>query len=118
MANGTENSIRTSLYIPPELLAQVRAEAELSGRSLNGQLLAMVRAGLTTPSDNPPSAISLSELRDRMAIAALSGMMSCTSIHAVDPEFIASAVWDVADAMLASREIGDAILAARGAHDA
>ena len=103
MANGTENSIRTSLYIPPELLAQVRAEAELSGRSLNGQLLAMVRAGLTTP-----SAISLSELRDRMAIAAMSGALAGEPGPHLAPPRAAKEAYEYADAMLAAREAHDA----------
>ena len=103
MANGTENSIRTSLYIPPELLAQVRAEAELSGRSLNGQLLAMVRAGLTTP-----SAISLSELRDRMAIAAMSGALAGEPGPHLAPPRAAKEAYEYADALLAAREAHDA----------
>lgn len=108
MANGTENSIRTSLYIPPELLAQVRAEAELFGRSLNGQLLAMVRAGLTTPSDNPSSAISLSELRDRMAIAAMSGALAGEPGPHLAPPRAAKEAYEYADALLAAREAHDA----------
>ena len=103
MANGTENSIRTSLYIPPELLAQVRAEAELSGRSLNGQLLAMVRAGLTTP-----SAISLSELRYRMAIAAMSGALAGEPGPHLAPPRAAKEAYEYADAMLSAREAHDA----------
>ena len=103
MANGTENSIRTSLYIPPELLAQVRAAAELSGRSLNGQLLAMVRAGLTTP-----SAISLSELRDRMAIAAMSGALAGEPGPHLAPPRAAKEAYEYADALLAAREAHDA----------
>lgn len=105
MANGTENSIRTSLYIPPELLAQVRAEAELSGRSLNGQLLAMVRACLETQSSAKGTS---SELRTRIALSALTGLLS-GQLGPNLPVYRAAELANAyADAMLASLEAHDA----------
>lgn len=48
MAAKQDGFVRTALRIPPDLHKAVHDSAQVENRSFNGQLLTLLRAGLTT----------------------------------------------------------------------
>ncbi|MGN6537670.1 MAG: Arc family DNA-binding protein [Mesorhizobium sp.] len=83
------------LRIPDALKTEVEAAAERNRRSMTAEIVARLAASFGTAET----------LRDRFAIAALTGLCgNDDALHRYIPEKIAEWAYQYADAMLAQRE--------------
>lgn len=93
-----QNSEQYQLRLPPELRDQIKADAKANGRSMNAEIIARLEGGAET-------------LRDKVAMAALSGILAATAgVGTSDPDDNARvrsvkvrSSFEYADAFLAAR---------------